>query len=122
MGVRVVLYACILGLCSCTAAQGNKDRVSDIANEKKYAVAYCLSKIYPGSEFSSDSKHIAGSYIQKGRFGIHVYESIRNDVDTYRGKKYVSKHEINLDIMQCLDLYNSNSLEAVIRKSANADD
>ena len=121
MGVRVVLYACILGLCSCATVQADKGKVSDIANEKKYAVAYCLSKTYPGSEFSSDSKHIAGSYIQKGHFGIHVYESIRNDVDTYRGKKYVSKHEINLDIMQCLDLYNSNSLEAVIRKSANAD-
>ncbi len=122
MGVRVVLSVCILGLCSCATAQGNKNRVSDIANEKKYAVAYCLGKTYPGSEFSSDAKHIAGSYIQKGRFGIHVYESIRNNVDTYRGKKYVSKHEINLDIMQCLDLYDSNSLKTVIRKSANADD
>jgi len=119
MDFRIILCASVIGLCSCAMDQDKKGNLLDIDNEKKYGVAYCLSKTYPSSQFSSDSKHIAGSYLQKGSFGIHVYESMRNYVGSYRKTKYISKHGKNLDIMQCLDLYDSDPLEVVIRQSAN---
>ena len=115
MGSRIILCLYAIGLCSCAFASEKTNTVQDISNEKKYAVAYCLSKSYPDSEFSSDSKHVAGAYIQKGSLGIDVYESIRNHVDLYIERPYVSKHEVNLNIMQCIDLYGSESLDLVIK-------
>jgi len=58
---------------------------------KKYDVAYCLNSTYSETEFSDDSKHIAGAYIQKGEYGIHIYEAVREYVDSYRTEEYVSK-------------------------------
>jgi Type VI secretion system (T6SS), amidase immunity protein len=85
-------------------------------NGVKYAVSYCLSKAYKGSEFSRDAKLMSGSYIQNGSYGIDVYESIREFVDTYTKQKYMSKHGNNLDIMQCIDLSGSSELNSVIAK------
>ena len=88
-------------------------------NGVKYAVSYCLSKAYEGSEFSMDAKLVSGSYVQNGSYGIDVYESIQGFVDTYTQQKYLSKHRNNLDIMQCIDLLSSSELASVISKAAN---
>lgn len=116
MGFRIIACLFSLSLIPCAAAR-DINAVPDISNEKKYGVAYCLSGTYPESEFSSDSKHIAGSYIQKGEYGIHVYEAIREYVNSYRMEKYVGKQGRNLDVMQCIDLYDSEELKEVILKS-----
>ena len=120
MDARIILGAIVVGLCSCAIAPDKAGDITEIENERKYGVAYCLSNTYPSSKFASDSGHIAGAYLQKGNFGTHVYDSVRNYVDSYREKAYISKHGKNLDIMQCLDLYDSNSLEVVIRQAVNA--
>lgn len=86
------------------------------ANEKKYAVAYCLAKSYPDSEFSSDALYVSGAYIQKGSFDFDIYDQIRKYVATYRKKPYLSKHGKNLNIMQCIDLYQSKELETILNK------
>ncbi len=88
-------------------------------NEVKYAVSYCLSKAYEGSDFSKDAAHISGAYLQKGNYGLDMYESIRDFVDAYTQKRYVSKHGKNLNIMQCVDLSVSSDLSSVISKTAN---
>lgn len=88
-------------------------------NEVKYAVSYCLSKIYPNSNFSTDAAHISGAYLQKGSYGLGMYESVRDFVDSYTQKKYISKNGKNLGIMQCIDLSASSELSAVIHKMAN---
>ena len=120
MDARIVLCALVAGLSSCAVMPDKTVDITELKNEKKYGVAYCLSNTYPSSKFASDSGHVAGAYLQKGNFGTHVYDSVRDYVDSYREKGYSSKHGKNLDIMQCLDLYDSNSLEIVIRQSANA--
>lgn len=99
-----------------SAESSGKDK--DLANGVKYAVAYCLSKTYTGSEFASDALYVSGSYIQTGRNGLPVYEAIREYVDAYLKTGYSSKHDRNLDIMQCLDLYDERDLERVITGSA----
>ncbi len=48
-----------------------------------------------------------------------MYESIRDFVDAYTQKRYVSKHGKNLNIMQCVDLSVSSDLSSVISKTAN---
>ncbi len=118
MDIRIIFLVPIIFLASCASVHV-KNTPHKINNGVKYGVAYCLSKTYPNTEFSSDSRHVSGSYIQVGSYGIHVYEAIREYVDIYQQKKYVSKHNKNLDIMQCIDLLESIELNDIINKSAN---
>ncbi len=90
----IVLLMVVLSSCATTS----NSNVS-ISNELKYSVSYCISKSYPNTKVESDSKYISGSYIQKGEFGIDVYEALRKFVDSYRENKYRSKYGRNLDIM-----------------------
>ncbi len=115
MGVKIVVILSV-ALSSCTNASITNIKQN---NEFKYAVSYCLSQAYPETKFSSDSKYVSGAYIQKGEFGIDMYEKLREFVDSYRDKKYQSKHDRNLDVMQCLDLYGSTDLAAVIKSHVN---
>ncbi len=118
MDIRIIFFVPIFFLASCASVHV-KNTTPEMNNGLKYGVAYCLSKTYPNTEFSSDSQYISGSYIQIGSYGIHVYESIRDYIDIYLQKKYVSKHNKNLDIMQCIDLLESRELKDIIDRSAN---
>lgn len=106
----------LLFICSLSATASTP---IDRDNEVKYAVSYCLSKAYPDSNYAKDALYISGAYLQKGSYGLHVYESIRNFVDGYIQKKYVSKHDKELSIMQCIDLTTSNSLIVEIDKAVS---
>jgi hypothetical protein len=103
----------LLLLCSCTTTA----KPLDINHEVKYAISYCLSSAYLESQFSKDAGYVSGAYIQKGSYGLHVYESIRGFVDLYTAKKYNSKHNKNLIIMQCIDLNDSIELVEIIHTS-----
>ncbi len=118
MKIRIILFLPIMFLAPSVSANA-KNPSHEMNNGIKYGIAYCLSQIYPNTEFSSDSRNISGSYIQLGSYGIQVYQSIRDYVDTYQKKRYPSKHNNNLDIMQCIDLFDSSKLKEVIEKSAN---
>lgn len=116
MGAKIItcLLCSIISSCAATSIPQ-----TNISNEKKYAIANCLANSYPDSEFSSDAKHISGAYLQKGEFGLDMYESIREFVSKYRKKGYVSKHDRNLNIMQCIDLYESEELVTLINEFAS---
>ena len=114
MDSRIIIVLTLL--CSSWAIANQEIKQN---NEVKYAVSYCLSKTYQGTEFSSDAVYISGAYLQKGTYSLDMYESIRSFVDSYIQIKYVSKHDRNLDIMQCLDLSASTELGSVITKMAN---
>jgi hypothetical protein len=114
MGIKVITSLASLFLISCASTIASP---YDYSNEKKYAVAYCLSTTYENSEYSKDARYVSGAYIQKGELGLNVYEAIRDYVMTYKQKKYLSKHERNLNIMQCIDLIESVELLAVIKNS-----
>ncbi len=116
MGTKIILCICCLYLNAC-AISSNTLTVPE--NEKKYAVAYCLSNSYPDSAFSKDAGYIAGAYLEKGNFGLDMYEGIREFVSSYREKSYVSKHDRNLKIMQCIDLFESKELEQLIENTSN---
>lgn len=103
----------LLLLCSCATTV----KPLDIKHEVKYAISYCLSSAYLESQFSKDAGYVSGAYIQKGSYGLHVYESIRGFVDLYIAKKYNSKHNRNLTIMQCIDLNDSIELVEIIHTS-----
>lgn len=113
MDVKVIFLTLICSFSvSAIAASDNK-------NEIKYAISYCLSNVYPDSVFSKDAGYISGAYLQKGSYGLHVYESIRVFVNGYIENEYVSKHNKNLGIMQCIDLSNSSALHSEIEKVAS---
>lgn len=114
MGTKIIALLSSLLIVSCATSAS-----SSYNNEKKYAIAYCLSSIYENTEYSSDAGYISGAYIQKGDFGLDMYEAIRDFVITYKQKEYVSKNNRNLSIMQCVDLVESNQLQDVIEKAAN---
>lgn len=96
MGVKVKLLLVILILYACTSTE--KYRIVEDKNSLlvEYAVAYCLSKSYPGTDYSLDATYVAGSYLQKGDSGL----------DKYFEKNYISKQGKNLVIMKCIDLFN----------------
>lgn len=116
MGTKIVAVIACMALTSC-AVHGSPKR--EITNESKYAVSYCLSLSYSDSEFSSDARYVAGAYLQNGEFGIDMYEAIRGFVGNYRKTSYLSKHDRNLDIMKCLDLFGSEELGNLIEEIAN---
>jgi len=118
MAIRIILIMAMISLSSCLSSK-IINSADETRNGIKYGIAYCLSKTYAKTAFSSDSRHISGSYIQTGSYGIQVYESIRGYVDAYQQKKYLSKHNKNLDIMQCIDLLESRELKVIIEQSAN---
>jgi hypothetical protein len=105
-----------LFFCSFSAAALPSDEYN---NEIKYAISYCLSTTYPDSKFAKDANYISGAYLQKGSHGLHVYDSIRNFIDVYVKDEYVSKHNQDLSIMQCIDLSTSNALYSEINKITN---
>jgi hypothetical protein len=78
-----------------------------------------LSYAYENTEYSKDAGYVSGAYIQKGDLGLNVYEAIRDYVTIYKQKKYLSKHDRNLNIMQCIgiDLIESAELLSVIKNS-----
>lgn len=116
VGAKII--TCLLCSIICSCAATSKPQIN-FSNEKKYAIANCLANAYPDSEFSSDAKHISGAYLQKGEFGLDMYENIRKYVSKYREKAYLSKHGRNLNIMQCIDLYESKELVSSINEFAN---
>ncbi len=117
MGIRMALFTLLFTAGSCAVALESQQ---SITNEEKYAVSYCLAGAYPDSAFSNDARYILGAYLEMGEVGINVYQSIAAFVDEYKKKPYVSKNDRNLNIMQCLDLFGSEELAAVIRESANS--
>ena len=114
MGIKIITCLSSLFLISCASTIAAP---YDYSNEKKYAVAYCLSSAYENSEYSKDAGYVSGAYIQKGELGLNVYEAIRDYVTIYKQKKYLSKHDRNLNIMQCIDLIESVELLGVIKNS-----
>ncbi len=114
MGAKLASALLCCTMTASCAAPGAQDYPP--LNEVKYAVAYCLSKSYPDSEFSADAGYISGAYLQKGDYGIDTYEAIRDFVDSYRSQPLPSKHDKNLNIMQCIDLYESAPLKELIKK------
>lgn len=114
MAARLVMI--LTFLCSACAMTTEAPNYS---NEVKYAMSYCLSTAYPDAVFSKDAGYISGALLQKGRYGLDMYESIRAFVDLYRQEKYSSKHNRNLAIMQCLDLSTSTELLTQVRKIAD---
>lgn len=97
MSGRTIIVAFLLLAASCAQTSLEADD-KDMANGVKYAVAYCLSNTYAGSEFAADALYVSGSYIQTGRNGLSVYAAIREFVDACRRTRYLSKHDRNLDI------------------------
>jgi hypothetical protein len=118
MGIKIITFLTSLLLISC-ATPVSPPPPYDYANEKKYAVAYCLYSIYENTEFSRDAGYVSGAYIQKGDFGLDMYEGIREYVNIYRKNKYRSKNERNLSIMQCVDLVESAELLDEMQRIAN---
>lgn len=116
MGAKITWSIVCLAVSGCAAVP---ELDQNIMNEKKYAVSYCLAEAYSESEVSRDARHVSGAYLQKGEFGIDVYERIRAFVDEYRKAPYASKHGRNLSIMQCLDLFGSNELAHSVEQGAN---
>lgn len=105
MGAKLITIASLAFLVACShlAPKESGDSGGFLI---EYAIAYCLSKSYVGTDYSSDARHIAGAYLQKGESGLDKYQSIRNYVDQHIEKDYTSKHGRNLEIMRCIDLVN----------------
>ena len=116
MGTKIIILLMAI-LSSCATANST---IISINNELKYAIAYCIFKSYPNTNIESDAKYVSGSYIQKGEFGIDMYEMLRKFVDSHRKNKYQSKHGRNLDMMQCIDLYESIELVNIIKSHAKS--
>lgn len=107
MGAKLVVIVSLVFLAACSHLSSKQNDTSgDILIE--YAIAYCLSNSYVGTDYSSDARYVAGSYLQKGEADLDKYQSIRSYVDQYIEKDYTSKHGRNLEIMRCIDLVNHN--------------
>ncbi|AKQ44931.1 hypothetical protein TH63_03705 [Rufibacter radiotolerans] len=81
---------------------------------KRVAFCSCLYKSNPKSDFWENEGSAAG-YFETGNFGIDAMETIDSMALEISKKKYSSKLDKRLDIMKCMDFYNSKELEDKVK-------
>lgn len=82
---------------------------------KKYALCRCLIDKYPKDSFLLKDGSVEGLF-EMGSYGSHAYEAIDSFLQTKLLVNYKSKNKKNLFLMRCIDIYEDQELELLIRK------
>lgn len=107
---------------SCRATYTNDEKldkndsliVSQRSILKNYALCKCLLLEYPSDSILRNDGSLNG-YIEMGAYGKRAYDLIDSFIKDKSFIKYRSKHKSNLYLMRCLDIYNSKTLDSLIR-------
>jgi hypothetical protein len=84
---------------------------------KNYALYKCLLDKFPQDSLLNDGT--LEGYLELGQYGNPAYETIDSFVKNEASQKYASKYKKTLYIMRCIDIYNSKSLDSLIKTLDN---
>ncbi len=83
---------------------------------RNYAMAVCVRDAYADAAVRKDAQVSAGAYVEFGSVDVEAYRAIGALVEAQLAKTYAGKEVADIQLMKCIDLYNSKALELLIRQ------
>jgi hypothetical protein len=82
---------------------------------KNVAFCTCLYKSFPQKDSVFANEGSAAAYLELGAHSLDAYNKVMDAATRYSIIQYQSKYNRDLSIMKCLDFYNSNQLDDLIK-------
>lgn len=116
MGIKklTIILACIF-TCSC-AFKHDINPVLEQTAFKKFTLSICLGTAFKEKGIKSDANKAANSYRIKGNMPPEAINDSRELVDNWLKRNYLSKSGDQIQIMKCIDLYESKELLNMYKK------
>ena len=85
---------------------------------RNFSLAICTGMAYEkfSKEIATDTGKAATGYREYSHIDLQAYEESRKLVNKWLKKDYQSKHGGQIDIMKCIDLYNSKELIRLFKR------
>ena len=112
-GLGVIVLLPVMAGCSMTKI---KQASPEEINFKKYAYAICIGSAFEADEVKSDASRSANGYMEYGNISLDAYQELRERVDYWLDKPYLSKSGGSLQIMKCNDFYHSDEISNIYMK------
>ena len=117
----IIIFSCACGISKpIEKIQALSERQSDSvllvqrALLKNYAFCKCLIEKFPkDSSLVKDGTLFA--YLELGSYSNKAYDKVDSFVYLVPMRKYFSKTHSRLDLMKCIDMYNSSELDSFIK-------
>jgi hypothetical protein len=114
MGIaQLVVIVCSVYLMSaCHAADHRFKQESEKTLFSNFTLALCLGMAYEkdSQKLASDVGKAASGYAEFGHMDLEAYEEARELIKTWLKKDYQSKTGGQVEIMKCIDLFESEDL------------
>ena len=116
MGTKklILILSSILS-CSCAVKQISQPTLEE-TTFKKFTLSICLGTAFEEKEIKKDANKSANAYQMRGNMPPEAIDESRNLVDKWLHKSYLSKSGKQIQIMKCIDLYESNDLLNIYKK------
>ena len=116
MGTKklILIFSSILS-CSCAVKQINQTAQEEIIF-KKFTLSICLGSAFEAKEMKYDANKAANAYRIRGNMPAEAIDESRKLVDKWLNKSYLSKSGEQIQVMKCIDLYESNDLLNIYKK------
>lgn len=112
----VILLQCI----ACTGCTVDTPQNTQATLLKKWALSRCLAKASANSAAGDDAAKAAAAYLERGAAGVEIYEKLDALADSYLTREYTGSVKSNYNTMKCLDLYDSEELDRLVRDAEPA--
>lgn len=112
----VILLQCI----ACTGCTVDTPQNTQATLLKKWALSRCLAKASADSAAGDDAAKTAAAYLEQGAAGIEIYEKLDALADSYLKREHTGSVKSNYNTMKCLDLYDSEELDRLVRDAEPA--
>jgi hypothetical protein len=126
----LIIICCTLLFFNCFAEEKKETKLKNnsIVNKKveferqklkNAAFCSCLAASLPKTDSTIIKDGSAAGYFETSEYSLLAFESIDSIANVFAQKAYTSKHSKPLNIMKCLDFYNSIELEKLIQSLDN---
>lgn len=112
---RLTLVFIILILFGCSNQVKTTKNLESI-NFNNYAYTICVGSAFNIMEVKEDANRTANGHMEHGNISLDAYQELRERVDFWLAKDYISKKGKSLQIMKCNDFYNSGEIQEIYRK------
>ncbi|MGD8592382.1 MAG: T6SS amidase immunity protein Tai4 family protein [Gammaproteobacteria bacterium] len=114
----VFLFGSVCFASASQAAEHSFKNQSEINLFRYFTLASCIGKAYESDakKLSADTNKAANGYMEFGHMDIEAYIEAGELIKTWLSKDYQSKTGGQIDIMKCIDLFDSDDLNRLFRK------
>lgn len=116
MGIKKLIVAVVIFNIIGCATNINNPRSLENINFYNYANTICMGSAFTDNEIKGDANRSANGYMEHGNISLDAYQELRDRVDIWLIKDYMSKSGGSLQIMKCNDFYNSGDIQEIYQK------